>query len=79
MSVESIQRSSFEVLTKDEAAKILKVSPRTIDYLVASNQIPFTRISKRAVRFSESRLQAWFESEQEGIPYRRKTKADGKS
>jgi excisionase family DNA binding protein len=76
MSEESIQKTAFAVLTKKEAAEILKVSPRTVDYLVITNQIPFSRIGKRAVRFSENRLREWFEDQQEGIPFHRKVKAD---
>lgn len=32
---------------------------RTIDYLVSTNQIPFSRLGKRAVRFDSDRLDQW--------------------
>ena len=54
-----------QVLTKNEAAEFLKLSPKTIDYLVVSGQIPFSRLGKRSVRFSTSRLLQWIE-EREG-------------
>jgi len=48
-----------EVLTKNEAAEFLKINPKTIEYLVVSNQIPYSRIGKRSVRFSWTRLMEW--------------------
>jgi excisionase family DNA binding protein len=60
-----------EVFTKDEAAEFLKMTPKTIEYLVVSNQIPYSRIGKRSVSFSRSRLLEWL-SEREGIPHKHK-------
>ena len=60
------------ILTKEEAAEKLKVSTRTLDYLIGSNQIPFSRVGKRAVRFLESRLESWL-LEREGIDFRHKS------
>lgn len=58
-----------EILTRKEAADLLKLPLRTLDYLVATSQIPYTRIGKRSVRFSRTRLMEWFR-EREGIEYR---------
>jgi excisionase family DNA binding protein len=58
-----------QILTKDEAAKFLKMSAKTIDYFITSGQIPFSRIGKRSVRFSTARLLRWME-EREGIPHK---------
>lgn len=63
-----------EILTRDEAAELLKLPLRTLDYLVATGQIPFTRIGKRSVRFSRTRLMEWF-YDREGIEYRLKRSA----
>jgi excisionase family DNA binding protein len=63
-----------EILTRSEAAELLKLPLRTLDYLVATGQIPFTRIGKRSVRFSRARLMEWFR-EREGIEYRLKRSA----
>ncbi len=63
-----------EILKREEAAEMLKLPLRTIDYLVATGQIPYTRIGKRSVRFSRTRLMEWFR-EREGIEYRLKRSA----
>ena len=60
------------VLNKSEAADFLKISERSIDYLVQTNQIPYARLGKRNVRFSRERLLQWI-SEREGIELRYKT------
>jgi excisionase family DNA binding protein len=59
------------VLKRQGAAELLKLPIRTLDYLVATNQIPFSRIGKRGVRFSQERLELWFE-EREGVEFRHK-------
>jgi excisionase family DNA binding protein len=61
--------SDSEVLTRTEAAGMLKMPRRTLDYLVATGQIPFSRIGKRSVRFTRARLLEWL-AEREGIEYR---------
>jgi excisionase family DNA binding protein len=65
------------VLTKEEAASFLKVSERTLDYLIQSgSDIPFSRLSERGpIRFRESRLLGWM-GEREGIKktYNKQTK-----
>ena len=57
-----------EILLKKEAAEFLKISNRTLDYLVVTGQIPFSRIGKRGVRFSKNRLLEWIK-EREGVEY----------
>ena len=58
-----------EVLNKNEAAEFLKMSPKTIDYLIVSDQIPYSRLGKRSVRFGRTRLMEWL-GEREGIPHK---------
>jgi excisionase family DNA binding protein len=58
-----------EILTRKEAAKVLKMSLHTLNYLVSANQIPYSRLGKRSVRFSQRRLMEWMK-EREGIEYR---------
>ena len=41
----------LQILTPDEVGKLLRVSRRTINHLVASEDLPFVRIGKRVVRF----------------------------
>ena len=65
----------MEILTRPEAAKKLKIPIRTIDYLVSTNQIPFSRIGKRGIRFDADRLKEWFK-EREGVEFRHKKRAD---
>jgi excisionase family DNA binding protein len=59
-----------QILTRTEAADFLKIPRRTIDYLVSRNQIPFSRIGRRNVRFDRERLEELLK-ERKGIEYRR--------
>ena len=52
----------LKIFTRKEVAAILRLSVRTVDYLVASGQIPHRRIG-RSVRFSESALQRWMDND----------------
>ena len=63
----------MEILTKKEAAELIKISDATMNYLISTGQIPFIRIGKRGVRFSKKRLEEWF-MEREGIEFRLKRK-----
>ena len=56
-------------LNKKEVGERLGIPVKTIDYLVATNQIPYSRVGKRSVRFDPERIQAWF-MKREGIEYR---------
>ena len=58
-----------DILTRQEVAREFKLTLRTIDNLVATGQIPFSRVGKRSVRFDRSRLREWFR-EREGVEYR---------
>ena len=60
-----------EILKRNEVAEIFKMPVRTVDYLVATGQIPFSRLGKRSVRFDRGRLEEWFR-EREGIELRHK-------
>jgi excisionase family DNA binding protein len=57
------------ILTRKEAAEMLKLPRRTLDYLVGTSQIPFSRLGKRNVRFSRSRLMEWLR-ERENVEFR---------
>jgi len=52
-----------EVLTYDEAAKLLKVSPRTLERWTREGLVPYIRLPQRGrwsgVRFSRSQLLRW--------------------
>ena len=52
----------LKVLTRKEVADLLKLSTRTIDFLVASKQIPHKRVG-RSVRFSERAIEQWMEQD----------------
>lgn len=58
-----------EILTRKEVSEIFKLPVRTVDYLVQTDQIPFSRLGKRSVRFSRDRLSTWFK-DREGVEYR---------
>jgi len=66
----SDQEINTNILTRTEAADFLRLPLRTLDYLVTTKQIPFSRIGKRNVRFSRKRLEEWFR-EREHIEYHR--------
>jgi excisionase family DNA binding protein len=51
----------LEILTRDQAAALLQVPKRTVDYWVSVNEIPYSRLGKRCVRFRRSRLLEWLE------------------
>jgi excisionase family DNA binding protein len=57
-----------EIMTRDQAAALLQVPKRTVDYWVGINEIPYSRLGKRCVRFRKSRLLSWME-ERENIAY----------
>lgn len=57
-----------EFLTRAQVATMFKLPIRTVDYLVSTGQIPFSRLGKRTVRFSLERLEKWFR-EREGVEY----------
>jgi excisionase family DNA binding protein len=58
-----------EVLTRSEAADMLKLPQRTLDYLVSTRQIPYSRLGQKSVRFRQSRLLRWMD-EREKVEYR---------
>lgn len=64
-----------EILKRAEVSKMFKMPIRTIDYLVSTGQIPFSRLGKRSVRFNKDRLMQWFE-EREGVEFRHEKKCD---
>ncbi len=65
------QSTDDEILTRKEAAELLKIHLRTLDYLVATNQIPYSRVGRRGVRFRRSRLMQHL-GEREYVEYRLK-------
>jgi excisionase family DNA binding protein len=60
-----------EILTRKEVSEFFKMPIRTVDYLVTTGQIPYSRLGKRSVRFNKVRLLEWFR-EREGIELRHK-------
>ena len=58
-----------DIMTKKDVAKEFKLTLRTVDNLVSTGQIPFSRVGKRSVRFDRNRLREWFR-EREGVEYR---------
>jgi excisionase family DNA binding protein len=55
-----------EIMNKLEVAEVFKLNPRTLQYLISTKQIPFSRVGKRIIRFSRQRLLEWLR-EREGI------------
>ena len=65
-----------DIINKPEAALMLGVSIRTLDYLVFTKQVPFIRFGKRALRFSRDRLTDWLK-QRENVEYRLRRKGNG--
>jgi excisionase family DNA binding protein len=58
-SKKSLHHGNPEILTPDEVAEFLRVSRRTINYLVAAKALPFVRIGRRVVRFKRHAVTKW--------------------
>ncbi len=56
MSQISFIRNDSGVLTKAEAAELLKVKPRTIDEWMRRGRIPFCKLPSGTVRFRRDQL-----------------------
>jgi len=50
-----------DLMTRKEVAEYFGMSIRTIDYLVASKQLPFFRIGPRLIRFSKTKIKEHLE------------------
>jgi excisionase family DNA binding protein len=65
----------IEVIKRDDVAKLLQIHPRTVDHLIFTGQIPYSRIGKRNVRFDKAEVIRWFKS-RSGIPFHRNMKGN---
>ena len=65
--------SNTEVLNRKEAAEFLRIPLRALDYLIASKQVPYSRIGQRRIAFKKDRLLSYLD-EREGVVYNRPTK-----
>ena len=63
------ESTSKEIMTRNDVADEFQIPLRTVDYLVSTGQIPFSRIGRRSVRFTRGRLMEWLR-EREGVEYR---------
>lgn len=61
-----------EILNRKEAAAFLKLPLSTLNYYIATGQLPFSRIGKRRVLFMKQRLIEYLQ-EREGIEYHMKS------
>lgn len=52
----------MNLLTKAEAAEILRVSERTVEMLISNGQLPAYRIAKTCTRIDEADLDAYIDS-----------------
>ncbi len=48
-----------DVLTYEQAARVLNIKLGTLYALVSQNRVPHVRLGRRLVRFSRSELQTW--------------------
>ena len=63
-------------LKRRDVAELLQMPVRTIDYLVSTRQIPFSRVGQRSVRFNRKRIETWFQ-EREGVEFHLKRDKNG--
>lgn len=54
-----------EILTKEEVAGLLRVKPRTINYLVATRQMPAIKGVGREYRYLKSSIMNWMKQREE--------------
>ncbi len=65
----------MQILTRQEVAQFYKLPLSTVNYFVATNQIPFSRLGKRSVRFDRDELEQWFQARKYQRPnYERRDK-----
>ena len=65
MKAESSESKPAQLLTAQQAAKTLSISPRKLWGLTAASEIPHVRIG-RCVRYSVDDLQRWVEQQKKG-------------
>lgn len=65
-----IEQRDDDVLTVAEAARLLKLNPKTVYKLVDEGLLPHCRITERRIRFLRSSLIAWLAS-RESAPRRK--------
>jgi excisionase family DNA binding protein len=70
------QTSGLQLLTRAEACELLRLSPSTLDFYVATGQIPFVRLGRRNVRFRAGELACWLDS-RSNLPYHRGASEEG--
>jgi excisionase family DNA binding protein len=58
----------LKLLTRKDLAALFQLAPSTLDFLVATRQIPFYRISKRNLRFKATEIKKWLET-RKNLPY----------
>lgn len=51
-----------EIMTIDEVAKYLKVTKKTIYYLIYQKSLPTVKLGSRLLRFRKSDIDNWLES-----------------
>jgi len=51
-----------EIMTIDELAKYLKVTKKTIYYLIYQKSLPTVKLGSRLLRFRKSDIDKWIES-----------------
>lgn len=49
------------LLDKQEAAELLKITPRHLNYLITKRRIPFVKVGGRTIRFNRTELQDWIQ------------------
>lgn len=55
--------NNLEILTQDEAANLLRVSPRTLERMRMTGTGPrYTRMSARRVGYRQSDIEAWLDA-----------------
>jgi len=66
----------MDVMKRQTVAEYLDLPISTLDYLVQTGQIPFSRIGKRTVRFDKAEIDTWFKN-RAGVEYRQNRNGNG--
>jgi excisionase family DNA binding protein len=55
-------QQQIQLLTYEEASRLLRMKPSSLRWLVFKRRIPFTRLSDRRVRFDFRDIEQWLHS-----------------
>ena len=61
-----MNRTNDQLLTYEEAATMLRISPVTLRKWVSNGRLPYKKLGRKAVRFNQSELKEWIDKQSIG-------------